>query len=113
MSSVIEKHRLFKFKSFSLSHHRSAMKIGTDGVLLGAWAGDKALRPGYILDVGCGCGLISMMIAQRYEHSIITGIDMNWDGSHTYELSIGGEDSVAKTIYSTSGNVQHYQLNDY
>ena len=77
MSRVIEKHRLFNFKQFSLSHHRSAMKIGTDGVLLGAWAGDKALRPGHILDVGCGCGLISMMIAQRYEHSIITGIDID------------------------------------
>ena len=55
------------------------------------------------------------MISRAFltEFCIITGIDMNWDGSHTYELSIGGEDSVAKTIYSTSGNVQHYQLNDY
>ena len=77
MSRVIEKHRLFNFKQFSLSHQRSAMKIGTDGVLLGAWAGDNTLLPVNVLDVGCGCGLISMMIAQRYEDSIITGIDID------------------------------------
>ena len=55
------------------------------------------------------------MISRAFliEFCIITGVETNWDGSHTYELSIGGEDSVAKTIYSTSGNVQHYEFSDY
>lgn len=58
-----EKKKLFTFKKFSLSDNRSAMKIGTDGVLLGAFAsGFQAKR---VLDIGTGCGLISLMIAQK------------------------------------------------
>lgn len=55
--------RLFRFRQFSVSHSASAMKVGTDGVTLGAWAsvgvGDT------VLDVGAGCGLIGLMAAQR------------------------------------------------
>jgi tRNA1Val (adenine37-N6)-methyltransferase len=55
--------RLFRFKQFAVSHRRSAMKVGTDGVTLGAWA---SVMPGdSVLDVGCGCGLIGLMMAQR------------------------------------------------
>lgn len=55
--------RLFRFKQFSVSHSASAMKVGTDGVTLGAWA---AVEPGdRVLDVGAGCGLIGLMMAQR------------------------------------------------
>jgi tRNA1Val (adenine37-N6)-methyltransferase len=58
-----EKKKLFTFKKFSLSDSRSAMKIGTDGVLLGAFAsGFQAKR---VLDIGTGCGLISLMMAQK------------------------------------------------
>lgn len=46
------------------------------------------------------------------EFCIITGEETEWDGSHSYRLSIGGEDPVAKTIYSTSGNVEYYEFND-
>lgn len=53
----------FKFKQFSIHQDRCAMKVGTDGVLLGAWAGvEKAER---ILDIGAGTGLVSLMLAQR------------------------------------------------
>lgn len=53
----------FKFKQFTIFHDKCAMKVGTDGVLLGAWCDtDNCQR---ILDVGCGTGLISLMIAQR------------------------------------------------
>ena len=49
------------------------MKVGTDGVLLGAWA-----RGGQrILDVGCGTGLIALMMAQRFPQSSVCGIDIN------------------------------------
>ena len=48
----------FKFKQFTIFHDKCAMKVGTDGVLLGAWApADKAKR---ILDVGTGTGLIAL-----------------------------------------------------
>lgn len=51
------------------------MRVGTDGVLLGAWADvDSASR---ILDIGTGCGLIALMAAQRNEQAVVTGIDIH------------------------------------
>lgn len=55
---------MFKFKKFSIAQDRSAMKVGTDGVLLGAWVslqGDECR----MLDIGSGTGLIALMLAQR------------------------------------------------
>lgn len=53
----------FTFKQFHVEHDRCAMKVGTDGILLGAWAPlGKARR---ILDIGTGTGLIALMLAQR------------------------------------------------
>ena len=54
------------FKQFELSDKRCGMKIGTDGVLLGAWA-KMPMSGGVIIDVGAGSGLISLMLAQRYD----------------------------------------------
>ncbi len=54
----------FKFKQFSVQQDRSAMKIGTDGVLLGAWT-SIATKPNSILDIGAGTGILSLMLAQR------------------------------------------------
>lgn len=56
--------QLFKFKQFSINQDRCAMKIGTDGVLLGAWASLEH-QPNSILDIGAGTGLLSLMLAQR------------------------------------------------
>ncbi len=65
----------FKFKQFSVTHHRSSMKVGVDGVLIGSWTDvDRAKS---ILDVGTGCGLISLMMAQRNPNAKIIGIDID------------------------------------
>ncbi len=53
----------FTFKKFTIHQDQTAMKVGTDGVLLGAWA--NVPQKGRILDVGTGTGLIAMMLAQR------------------------------------------------
>ena len=63
----------FRFRQFTVWHDRCAMKVGTDGVLLGAWAGQG--RPGKILDIGTGSGLITLMLAQRFPEARITGIE--------------------------------------
>ena len=66
---------LFRFKQFTIQHQRSSMKVGTDAVLLGAWCElDGARR---VLDVGTGCGVIALMVAQRTTEADIWAIDID------------------------------------
>ena len=74
VKTMAEKHdKPFLFRRFSLVHSRSAMKIGTDGVLVGAWA--DAGNANAILDVGTGCGIIALMMAQRFPQAQIDAIE--------------------------------------
>lgn len=63
----------FRFKQFTIQQDQCAMKVGTDGVLLGAW--NEHPQPHQILDIGSGTGLIALMCAQRYPQAKITGIE--------------------------------------
>ena len=65
----------FKFKQFTIHHDRCAMKVGTDGVLLGAWANVQNIKN--VLDVGTGSGLIALMLAQRNRNMLIDAIDID------------------------------------
>ena len=87
----------FRFKQFTVHHDLCAMKVGTDGVLLGAWADCDGVKS--ILDVGTGSGLIALMLAQRSD-AIIHAIDkeesackqarINFENSHFLSrLSVG------------------------
>ena len=74
----------FRFKQFTVWHDRCAMKVGTDGVLLGAWCPlATATSEGEykVLDIGTGSGLIALMLAQR-----ATSIDAN--GLYMKSLSV-------------------------
>ena len=55
--------RPFHFKHFSLYHHRSTMKVGTDAILLGRWTEVKPTD--IVLDIGTGCGLLPLMLSQK------------------------------------------------
>ena len=64
---------MFQFKQFTIYQDLCAMKVGTDGVLLGAWAnGGKR-----VLDAGTGTGIIALMMAQRYPNAVVTAIDID------------------------------------
>jgi tRNA1Val (adenine37-N6)-methyltransferase len=68
----------FHFKQFTIQHSQSGHKVGTDGVLLGAWT-DLKFRPYTILDIGAGTGLISLIMAQRSAAEQIDAIEINPD----------------------------------
>ena len=65
----------FQFKEFTVKQDKTAMKIGTDGVLLGAWTRiDKPIES--ILDIGSGTGVIALQMAQLYDAEIIDAIEI-------------------------------------
>lgn len=76
----------FRFKQFTIIQEKSAMKVNTDGVLLGAWVNTSGVE--YALDVGTGTGLIALMLAQRTTAEI-TGIEIeeNAAGEATFNVT--------------------------
>lgn len=68
----------FRFKQFTINQDRCAMKIGTDGVLLGAWTSIET-NPFSILDIGAGTGIIALMLAQRTFTETIEAIEIDED----------------------------------
>lgn len=75
----------FRFKQFTVHQDRCAMKIGTDGVLLGAWA-SVARSPTSILDIGAGTGVIALMLAQRSDAETVDAIEID---EAAYEQCVG------------------------
>ncbi|MDE3742504.1 tRNA1(Val) (adenine(37)-N6)-methyltransferase [Maribacter polysaccharolyticus] len=75
----------FKFKQFEIYQDRCAMKIGTDGVLLGAWT-SLMNRPQSILDIGTGTGLLALMLAQRSRAETIDALEID---ENAYEQCVG------------------------
>ena len=74
----------FQFKQFSLEQDRCAMKIGTDGVLLGAWTPIEN-NPFSILDIGTGTGVIALMLAQRSHAEQIDALEID---ENAYEQAV-------------------------
>lgn len=75
---------MFQFKQFIIQQKLCAMKVGTDGVLLGAWAqGGRR-----ILDAGTGTGVIALMMAQRYPEAQVTAIDIDEGAVHQAQENV-------------------------
>ncbi len=75
---------MFQFKQFSINQDKTAMKVGTDGVLLGAWTPTNH-NPFSILDIGTGTGLIALMLAQRTSAEQIDALEIDEDA---YEQAV-------------------------
>ncbi len=99
----------FTFKRFGIEQERSAMKVGTDGVLLGAWA---RLEPTHrrIIDVGCGTGLIALMAAQRTEEwgARVVGVEIE-EGASTDATENVGRSPWAERIAIINSPIQNYE----
>lgn len=74
----------FQFKEFTIEQDRCAMKIGTDGVLLGAWT-SLDNNPFSVLDIGTGTGIIALMIAQRSSAEQIDALEID---ENAYEQAV-------------------------
>ena len=80
---------IFQFKQFAVNQDQCAMKIGTDGVLLGAWAPIDT-RPNSILDIGTGTGIIALMLAQRCDAQQIDALEID---ENAYENAVDNFES--------------------
>jgi tRNA1Val (adenine37-N6)-methyltransferase len=81
---------MFRFKNFSLHHGKSSFKIGTDSVLLVCLT--DIIDSCHILDIGCGCGIITLGLADRLRNSPknvkICGIDIDTDSIAEANLNL-------------------------
>lgn len=94
----------FNFKQFTIYQDKSAFKVGTDGVLLGACADVTGVKR--ILDIGSGTGLIAIMLAQRSEAEIVS-IEPDHDSF------VQTSDNVRLCKWSSRIKVEHTDLQDY
>ncbi|CAJ1897794.1 MULTISPECIES: tRNA1(Val) (adenine(37)-N6)-methyltransferase [Aeromonas] len=103
--------RGFTFKQFHINHDRCAMKVGTDGILLGAWAPVEQARR--VLDIGSGSGLIALMLAQRSRSDChIDGVELDSDAVIQARENVAAS-PWADRVTITESAVQGYQAAPY
>ncbi len=124
----------FRFKQFYINDSACGMKVGTDGVLIGAWVLNsdfckeinqdtnidisnkdldtkpEYLNPTNILDIGTGSGLIALMLAQRFQNAKITGIDIDSDAI-TQAKENAQNSPFGNRISFLETSLQNYQPN--
>ncbi len=98
------KRKPFNFKQFNVSDEHSAMKVGTDAVLLGAWVNCAGKEK--ILDIGTGSGVIALMLGQRSE-ALITGLDIHKPSTEDAKLNF------LKSKWKTRLKAVHTSFQEY
>jgi len=95
----------FQFKKFFIAQDRCAMKVGTDGVLLGAWVEAETAQS--ILDVGTGTGVIAVMLAQRNTHALVHGVEID------AEAAAQAAENMRATPWADRLEARHHSIQDY
>lgn len=95
----------FQFKKFVIRQSHCAMKVGTDGVLLGAWTPVDGTQ--HILDVGTGTGVVALMLAQRTTNAKIIGIEID---SHAASQA---QDNVELSLWNKRIKIECANFLDY
>lgn len=95
----------FHFKQFDIKQDNAAMKVNTDGIMLGAWA--SADSPKNILDIGTGTGVIAIMLAQKHPEAEIIAVEVDEDSYHTACLN------TKNCQWSSNIEVVHQSIQDY
>lgn len=104
LKKVSDRKKYFYFKEFRLQDASSAMKIGTDAILLGAWA--SRYRYKKILDIGSGCGVIAFMLLYANKDATSTMIEIDPDASRDIE------ENMQQTIFTNRCNIINKDLRD-
>lgn len=98
----------FTFKQFFVAHDRCAMKVGTDGVLLGAWAPVEGVQS--VLDIGSGSGLIALMLAQRNMALRVDAVELDSDAASQAQENFVGSPWAARLQVINQDIVRYSQL---
>ncbi len=99
---------MFHFKQFSVDQTGCAMKINTDGVLLGAMA--DAIEPKSILDIGTGTGVIALMLAQRFQFAQIDAVEIDSAAARTAGANFSESPFAERLHIFESGFEQYFDL---
>lgn len=105
MASLFYLCPMFRFKQFTVSQDKCAMKVNTDGVLLGAWAEVSGAK--FILDIGTGTGVIALMMAQKNSETIIDAIDIDEDAFKQ------AKDNFKQSVWRDRLDATHSSLQDF
>lgn len=95
----------FHCKTFSLNHTKSSMKIGTDAILLSSLT--PKFSPKNILDIGTGCGIIALCMAQKYTNATILAIDID------HNSILEANENFKNSKYSDRINAQEINIKDF
>src|SRR4051812_29048264 len=96
---------MFQFKQFAVDQSNCAMKINTDGVLLGALA--NADKPEQILDIGTGTGVIALMLAQRFSNAQIDAVEIDLDAAATAQRNFKAS-AFADRLYTYGSSFEDF-----
>lgn len=104
---------IFKFKHFQIDQRGCAMKINTDGVLLGAVADHE--QPRSVLDIGTGTGVIALMLAQRFRNAEIDALEIDFMAAEAAQINCANSPYALRSkVFATSfeefSSSQQYDL---